>query len=72
MSGDIPELYRISDSFNELEAEIFADQSFAVPLIVPLPKSKLEKALISIGEIVEDKYNLDIKRDQLYNNIIYP
>ncbi len=72
VSGDIPDLYCISDSFNGLEAEIVADQSFAEPLIVPLPKSRLEKSLISSGEVVEDKYNLDIKSDKLYNNITYP
>jgi hypothetical protein len=71
-SGDIPDLYCISDSFNEVKAEIVADQSFAEPLIVPLPKYRLENYLISIGEVVQDQYNLDIKLDQLYTNIIYP
>lgn len=72
ISGDIPNLYCIDDYFNEVESEVFADQSFAEPLIAPLPKSKSQKKLISIGVVVEDEYNINIKSDQLYNNIIYP
>lgn len=72
VSGNIPDLYCISDSFNGVKAEIVADQSFAERLIVPLAKSRLDKSLISIGEVVQDQYNLDIKSDHLDTNIIYP
>jgi hypothetical protein len=72
ISGDIPNLYLPEHSSQTTEAEMIADQDFAKPLITPLPKSKLEKILISEGEVIEDEYNINIESDHLYNSITYP
>ncbi|NET70368.1 MAG: hypothetical protein F6K62_04960 [Sphaerospermopsis sp. SIO1G2] len=58
VSGDIPDLY-LPEHFSEtVEAEMIADQSFAQPLITRLPKSKLDKILISDGMEIEFDFKL--------------
>lgn len=62
-----------SDEADQFEVEIAADQSFAEPLRMPLPKSILQKAVVAnVAKITNDKYNLDLGWDWLKVSITYP
>ncbi|MCC3406356.1 MAG: hypothetical protein JGK17_12350 [Microcoleus sp. PH2017_10_PVI_O_A] len=62
-----------NDEANRFEVEIVADQSFAEPLIMPLQKALLQKAVVAnVGKVTNDTYNLDLGLDWLKVNITYP
>ena len=75
VSGDTGIYYTTSpsDGADQFEVEIAADQRFAEPLRMPLPKSILQKAVVAnVGKVSNDKYNLDLGWDWLKVSITYP